>query len=149
LSVYSLRKLKTMKLYPFHQKELPDIQKKLFRRAHGIEQQIVANGNTVIEFTIPYNWVKITTMEVVGLPERMKADLTIHDSVTGAYSQTGISKFQLNQFGYNVNITEGYYRDHSEYDADLYIGMIVRVTIKNHTSLTPTIGVNLTLHEVV
>lgn len=138
-----------MKLYPFHSKELSDIQKKLFRRAHGIKQTLNANGNTTIEFEVPYTWAKITTMEVVGLPEMMQVDVTVHDTTTGTYSQTGISKFQLNKFGYDINIAKNYYRDHSEYDADLYQGMFIRMVIKNTTNLTPEIGINITLHEVV
>ena len=138
-----------MKNYPFSLKELPDIQKKLFRRAHGIKSTLNPNGNTEIEFTVPYSWAKITTMEVVGLPEMMQADVTIHDTINGTYSQTGISKFQLNQFGFNINLAKDYYKDHSEYDADLYQGMIIKIVIKNNTSLTPEIGINIILHEVV
>jgi hypothetical protein len=138
-----------MKNYPFCLKELPDIQKKLFRRAHGVSAALNANGNTTIEFEVPYTWAKITTMEVVGLPEMMQADVTIHDTTNGTYSGTGQSKYQLNKFGYDINLAKNYYRDHSEYDADLYMGMIIRMVIKNTTSLTPTIGVNITLHEVV
>lgn len=136
-----------MKLYPFHAKELADIQKRLFRRQHGIEVTLNANGNTEIEFDIPYAWAKITTMEVIGLPERMKADLTIHDTSLGLF--TGVPKLQLNKFGYDVNVAKDYFKDHSEYDADLYMGMIIRITFKNHTNLTPIIGINFTLHEVV
>jgi hypothetical protein len=136
-----------MKLYPFHSKELSDIQKKLYRRSRGIQKILNANSDTVIEFEIPYAWCKITTMEIVGLPEMMKADLFIMDSSAGTY--TGVPNYQLNQFGFNVNASKDYYKDHSEYDADLYMYMVVKVVIKNHTSNTPTIGINFTLHEVV
>lgn len=146
-----------MKNYPFSLKELPDIQKKLFRRAHGIKATLNANGNTDIEFVIPYSWAKITTMEIIDLPEMMSADLTIHADIDGKFKQsiegpsipTGVSKYKLNQFCFDVNVSKSYYKDHSEYDADLFQGMIIRVTIKNHTNLTPTVGINLTLHEVV
>lgn len=146
-----------MKLYPFHSKELTDIQKKLFRRAHGIKATLNASGDTQIELTVPYNWAKITTIEIVDLPEVMQADLTVHADVNGDFKtsvdgtviSTGVSKYKLNQFGFDVNIAKNYYKDHSEYDADLFLGMIIRITIKNLTNLTPTIGVNFTLHEVV
>jgi hypothetical protein len=136
-----------MKLYPFYSKELTDIQKKLFRRHVGIQQQLVANGDTTIVYEIPYAWCKITTMEIVGLPEMMKADLCILDSTAGTY--TTVPNFQLNQFGFDVNVNKDYYRDHSEYDADLYMYMQIKIVIKNHTANTPTIGINFTLHEVV
>lgn len=138
-----------MKNYPFALKELPDLQKKLFRRAHGVKTILNANGNTEIEFAVPYTWAKITTMEIVGLPQMMQADVTIHDNITGTYSGTGISKLQLNKFGFDINIAPNYYKDHSEYDADLYQGMIIKVVIKNNSNLTPEVGINITLHEVV
>lgn len=136
-----------MKLYPFHSKELVDIQKKLFRRAYGIQGTLIANGNTTIEFTVPYAWCKITTMEIVGLPEMMKVDLCIMDSPLGLY--TGVPNYKLSQFGFDVNVAKNYYKDHSEYDADLYMNMVIKVIIKNDTANTPTIGINFTLHEVV
>lgn len=136
-----------MKLYPFSLKELPDIQKKLFRRATGIQHTLIANQDNVIEFSIPYAWCKITTLEIIGLTEMMKIDLFITDSNLGRY--TGVPNYQLNQFGFNVNVAKELYKDHSEYDADLYMYMIIKVVIKNHTNLTPTVGINFTLHEVV
>jgi len=136
-----------VKLYPFHSKELPDIQKKLFRRHHGVQATLIANSDNVILFEVPYAWCKITTMEVVGLPEMLPADLYILDSTAGTYS--GVPDFQLNKFGYDVNVSKDYYKDHSEYDADLYMWMQIKVVIKNNTPSSPTIGINFTLHEVV
>jgi len=136
-----------MRLYPFHAKELSDIQKRLFRRATGVQATLSANGDTTIQFSIPYAWCKITTMEIVGLPEMMKVVLLITDSNLGRY--TGIPNYQLNQFGFNVNAAKEYYRDHSEYDADLYMDMIIKVVIKNPSNTTPTVGINFTLHEVL
>lgn len=136
-----------MKLYPFHSKELVDIQKKLFRRAIGIQTTLNSEADTVIEFEVPYAWCKITSIEIVGLPEIMKADLFIMDSNAGTY--TGVPNYQLNQFGFNVNVAKNYYKDHSEYEADLYMYMVVKVVIKNHTTNTSTVGINFTLHEVV
>jgi hypothetical protein len=136
-----------MKLYPFHSKELPDIQKKLFRRSRGVQATLNPNGNTVIEFIIPYNWCKITTIEVVGLTHMVKVDFSIIDTPVGTYST--VPNYKLNQFGFNVNMSKDYYRDHSEYDADLYLGMVIQLVVKNDTDTTPLIGVNFTLHEVV
>lgn len=130
----------------FAEKTLPT-GKKLFRRAHGVQHTLVANSDNIVEFIVPYAWCKITTMEVVGLSEITKADLCIMDTPTGTYST--IPNYKLNQFGFNVNISKNYYRDHSEYDADLYAGMVVKVVLKNNTSNTETVGINFTLHEVV
>lgn len=136
-----------MKLQPFASKELPDIQKKLFRRAHGFQHNLVANSENIIEFIIPYAWCKVTTLEIINLPAMMQCDLTICDTSTGTYST--IPNYKLNQFGFNVNVAKNYYKDHSEYDADLYLGMKVCLILKNTSNFTDTIGINLTLHEVV
>lgn len=131
--------------------------KKLFRRAWGIKSTLLSSADTTIEFTIPYAWCKITTMEIVGLSKMMSVDLTVHADVNGSFKTsidgsvipTGVPKYKLNQFGFNVNASKDFYKDHSEYDADLFQGMIIRVVIKDGDSTTPTIGINLTLHEVV
>lgn len=130
----------------FVEKTLPN-GKKLFRRAHGIQHTLFANSDNIIEFVVPYNWCKITTMEVIGLSEMLKIDLSVMDTPAGTYST--IPNYKLNQFGFNVNASKNYYKDHSEYDADLYLGMIVKIVIKNNTTNTETIGINFTLHEVV
>lgn len=136
-----------MKLQPFASKELPDIQKRLFRRVHGVQSTISANSETIIEFEIPYNWCKINEMQIINLPAMMKADVMLLDNTSGSYS--GIPKHKLNQFGFNVNISKDRYEDNSRYDADLYLGMFIKVVIKNETELTGTIGINFVLHEVV
>lgn len=140
----------------FAEKTLPS-GKKLFRRAWGIKSTLQSSGDTTIEFIVPYIWCKITTMEIVGLPKMMSVDLTVHADINGAFKtslegsliQTGVPKYKLNQFGFDVNASKDFYKDHSEYDADLFQGMIIKIVIKGGDVNTPTVGVNLTLHEVV
>ena len=108
----------------------------LFKRVHGI-QQIVSVGNNIIDFVIPYTWVKITGIECVGCESLDSVSLYIVHPVAGI----------LNQFGYAVNMRDQFYSRPSEYDADLYSGLIVRAV---YTSLSAkTIGINYILNEVV
>ena len=61
---------------PFNSKELPD-GKKLYRRVHGIQATLAADGNTEIEFLVPYNWCKITGARLLWFPEGVKADFFV------------------------------------------------------------------------
>jgi len=131
---------------PFASKELPN-GKKLFRRAHGYTIQLVANGDATLTVTVPYAACKINKAEVIGCPEGVKVDLKILDSTTGTY--TGVSNYQLNQFGFDINISKDFFEDHSPYDADLFVNMQVVFVFKNSTDSTKTIGVNIPFHEVV
>lgn len=127
---------------PFASKSLPN-GKKLYKREHGIQATVNQGVNNII-FTVPYNWVKIIGMEIVNGENLDTCNLYILDSISGAYST--IPNYQLNQFGFNVNITKDIYEEENAYDADLYIGMQIKVEYTSQTN--KTIGLNFNLSEV-
>ena len=55
----------------------------------------------------------------------------------------------LNQFGFNVVVSELLYSDKSDYDADVYSGFQIVVKYKNQTNSDKEIGFNLIYHEVI
>lgn len=133
-----------MKLQAFAQKELPDIQKVLFKRVVGIQHSL-SSGSNVITYSIPYNWVKITGLEIINGENLDTVSVEILDTPTGTVSS--IPNYKLNQFAFNVNVSKDYYEHKSEYDADLYLNLQIKIT---YTSLSAkTIGVNFILNEVV
>jgi len=117
--------------------------KKLYKRIHGI-QQAVSIGANVINFSIPYPQVKMNGAEFVGGLTGDIVSLEIYDDASGTYST--IPNYKLNQFGFNVNVSKDYYIHKSEYDADLYYGMVIKVTYT--TAINSTIGINFILNEV-
>lgn len=117
--------------------------KKLFKRIHGI-QKLAIIGVTELIFVVPYSWVKINGIELVGGDSLDTISLYILDSTTGSYS--GHANYQLNQFGFEANIPKDYYINVSEFDADLYQGMQIKVEYTS-TSIKK-IGLNLLLTEV-
>lgn len=131
--------------YPFNNKYLPD-GKKLYRRKHGVKGTCSVGEETPIDFIIPYGHCKIDEVELIDSNTGDVADIMILDSDIGSYS--GVPYLTLNQFGYDVNISEGYYSDSSNYEADLYLGMVVRVLYKNLGDTEANFGINLVLHEV-
>jgi hypothetical protein len=130
---------------PFATKTIstPTGTKKLFARVHGIQPELIEGSNT-IDFTIPYPWVKITGIMVYGGETLDKVDLSIYDTAAGTYS--GVPNYKLNQFGFAANISKDNFEWTSPYDADLYQGMIIKVT---YTSISAkSIGINFILNEV-
>jgi len=126
---------------PFASKQIGS--KKLYKRVHGVKNDLI-QGDNVIVFTIPYAWAKINGIELVGGENLDAVSLAVLDSATGAYST--IPNLQLNQFGFQINVSKDYYQFKSEFDADLYLGMQVKIT---YTSLSAkNIGINFILNEL-
>lgn len=121
--------------------------KNLFRRKHGMSKAVAANSTDTIIFSVPYNQAKITKAELVNCSAGDIVNLTVHDDTSGSYST--IPNYKLNQFGFDVNMPDGMYVDESQYDADLYLGMVVKIEYTNNTGSQAIIGVNITLHELV
>ncbi len=120
-----------------------DVVKKLYKREHGIQSTLTSGANTVM-FTIPYGWVKIIGLELIGGEVLDTVDFFVLDSTSGTYS--GVPNYTLNQFGFNVNVTPGEYEEMCNYDADLYYGMQIKI-IYNSVS-NKTVGINFNLNEV-
>lgn len=131
---------------PFASKILAN-GKKLFTRIHGTQITIDNAGTVNIDFTIPYAACKITGLRVIGGKLGDNVNLKILDTATGA--NTTIPHYQLNQFGFNMNVAA---EDHvylSDYDADLTQNLVIRM---QYTALSVPIPrllcINFILHEV-
>ena len=141
-------------MYPFAKKTLED-GKKLYRRKHGLRQTCVANETTVIELMVPYAHCKIDEVEIVGCDNTDDVDLLVLDTENGDIQLSMgvpedqvVSKAVLNQFGFRVALSDMFYSDSSNYDADLYYGMFVKVLYYNNSDVDKSIGINVVLHEV-
>lgn len=131
---------------PFAAKVLSD-GKKLFRRKHGFGKVISANSTDTLTLSVPYAQAKITKAEIMNSLCGDTVDLTIHDDASGTY--TTVPNYQINQFGFDVELCDGMYVDESKYDADLYVGMVIKITYTNNSNSDRRVGVNITLHELV
>lgn len=133
--------------YPFANKKLPD-GKSLFRRIHGIKLTTDGTSNSQkIIFTVPYNSAKITSTEIIGAELGDIIDFKILDTTSG--TATGIPNYMLNQFGFGVYPSKERYEQKSEYDADLFIGLQLEITLTPVDTLVRNVYFNLVLHEVV
>ena len=130
---------------PFAHKVLPD-GKKLFRRKHGITIGLTPNETTNTIFTVPYNYCKINEVEAVGGVHGDYVNLKVLDSANGDYS--GTPNAVLTQFGFNVFVTPEHYKDKCNYDADLYLGMQIKIEYTNSQNDTRNVFANFGLHEV-
>lgn len=126
---------------PFAAKKIDG--KNLFTRVHGVTSSI-GMGLNIIEFIIPYAHVKFNALEIVNGDEGDSVNLKVVDDANGTYST--IPDYVLNQFGYNVNIPQGFYKRDSSYDADLYQNMKIR--LEYNSVVAKTVKINIILHEL-
>lgn len=117
--------------------------KTLYKRIMGFKQTLVQGANT-FEYVIPYNWAKMTGIEVVGAEIGDTSDFTVLDTAQGTYS--GVPNYRFNQYAFSVNLAEKFYKHKSEFDSDVYIGLRIELV---YTSISAkTIGINIILNEV-
>ncbi|MEO0271689.1 MAG: hypothetical protein ABIM30_01195 [candidate division WOR-3 bacterium] len=129
-------------LSPFASKNLEN-NLKLFKRYVGIQQEL-NSGTNVILYPIPYNWVKITGIDIINCSILEKISFEILDSTDGRYS--GIPNFKLNQFSFSANLPNEFMSVKSNYDSDLYLGMQIKITYECISE--KTIGINFDFNEV-
>ena len=127
---------------PFASKTLSD-GRSLFSRVHGERFTCVAGSNT-FSFSVPYPQVKFNELEIIGAEIGDRASLKVMDDASGTY--TTVPNYQLNQFGYSVAIAKDYYDRASNYDADLYYGMVICVEFESESA--KDILVNFIMHEI-
>lgn len=127
---------------PFANKQLPD-GKKLYSRVTG-NKYVCTTGINVLEYTITHNQVKFNELELIGGEIGDTVCLKVLDTVTGSY--TTVPNYQLNQFGFNVNVGKDFYSRSSNYDADLFIGM--RIVVEYDSISSKEVGINFVIHEV-
>lgn len=126
---------------PFSQKTANGM--KLYTRATGVSHAVVVGAN-VLDFVVPFNTVKFNGLEIVNGKAGEKVSLKILDTPAGAIS--GVPNYELNQFGFDVNLPDGFYSRESNYDADLIKDLKVRIEF---TAIEArNVGVNYLIHEL-
>lgn len=106
--------------------------KKLFKRVHGVVVDAVAGMNS-ISLIVPYPAVKLNELQILWCDEGTTAKFFVDDTEAGLYQQSlgvpaGATEpfLMLNQFGFGLGVAAGFYKQYSEYDADLIGGMRLR-----------------------
>jgi hypothetical protein len=133
-------------LLPFAAKEMSN-GKKLFRRAHGYKIALVSEGDAVLTIAVPYAVCKIQEAEILWCPAGVCVDFKVLDKAEAPLY--GTPNAVLSQFGFDINVAKDFYKDFSPYDADLVLNMQLQITLKNPTTETNIVGVNIPFHEVV
>lgn len=132
---------------PFGSKKLPN-NKSLFRRIHGLSLTLDGTLNAQkTTFVVPYTAAKITSTEIVGAKLGDSIDFKVLDTAAGTV--TTIPNYPLNQFGFSVYPSENRYEQKSEYDADLFVGLQLEITVTPVNTDVRTVYFNLVLHEVI
>lgn len=132
-------------LPPFAAKEVP--AGKLFRRKHGFSSSEISAGQTgTIILSVPYNTVKVNEFEFINCSEGDTVNFKVLDTPTGTLSTT--PNYLLNQFGFSCQMPTGFYKDFSQYDADLIKDMQIQIEYTNNSGSAKTIKGNIVYHEV-
>lgn len=129
---------------PFTSKDLPN-GKRLKRRKHGYTHTLTT-GTSSMEIVVPYAHAKINQAEIVWAPEGLTCNFKVLDTAIGTYST--VPDFLLEQFGFNVNVAKDFFTDISQYEADMYAGMRIKIEFNNTSIVEKTIGINVVFHEV-
>jgi hypothetical protein len=116
---------------------------KLYTRTHG-QTFSLAQGSNNCDFTIPYNQSKFNGVEIIGGEVGDKVTLQVLDTATGTIST--VPNYLLNTFGTTVNVPAGFYSRESKYDADMILGLQIRLVYNSISA--KTIGVNYMIHEL-
>ncbi len=119
------------------------VKKNLYARNTGKRFEVVT-GTNILEYIVPYAWVKMIGLECIGGELGDYADLKVYDTAAGTYS--GVPNLVLNQFGFALNMAKDYYERTSPFDSDVYGGMTLKL---NYTSMSyKNIGINYMMNEV-
>lgn len=117
--------------------------KSLFKRIVGKQYSLVVGDNTLL-YAETFPWVKFISLEIINGEVGDYCSLYILDTATGTYST--VPNAPLNQFGYGANIGAGFYVQRSEFDADIYAGLQIKIV---YTSVSAkTVGINYVMNEV-
>ena len=120
---------------------------KITKRKHGYKFNITANSMGEFEIAIPYNLCKLDDVEVIGCSKGDCVSLKVLDDDLGTIS--GTPKAVINQYGFAVNLPKDYYKDHSEYAADLFAGLYLKIEYQESEGIDKTIYFNMNFHEVL
>ena len=146
-----LQSVDVKKETPFADKkiEVNGVLKSLFKRIHGVSETVTAGATANIDFVAPYSASKFTGAELFGVDLGDTLNFYVLDDASNTYSGAPGSNYQLNQFGFNVEMPPGgKYKNTSNYDADIYLGMVIRCEYTNNGAEDKYIAMNPWLHEV-
>ena len=120
---------------------------KLSERKHGYKYNISANTMVEIEIPVPYSMCKLDSVEIIGCDKGDCASFKVLDNDLGTIS--GTPKAVINQYGFAVNLAQDFYKDHSEYAANLFIGLYLKIEYQESNGIDKEIYINMNFHEVL
>lgn len=117
--------------------------KKLYARNVGSQYDVIIGTNT-LTYTATYAWAKMLGVEAINCSALDTVDFKVLDDSNGTYS--GHPNLVLQQFAYTLNLPKDYYQRFSQFDADIYAGMVIQMTYNSVSN--KTIAINFLLNEV-
>jgi len=116
-------------------------------RGEGIKYTFAADEEYTMELPVTWAKAELTGVEVMGNKLGDNIQLKILDTATGTYST--IPNYVLNQFGFDWNLPDTFYRKELPYYATLHQGMRIAVVYKNNSGEPSTVYINFDIHEAL
>tara|TARA_R110000868_G_C10972548_1_gene770422 strand:- start:15806 stop:16237 length:432 start_codon:yes stop_codon:yes gene_type:complete len=124
-----------------------------FKKVTGTKKVIAANSTENIELTFPFTKGLIKGAKIINTHIGDSLNFKIKDTATNTYSQAPIEVFGanivLNQFGFDVYLTNESLEDTAEFAGELYSGMILCCEYTNNTNESKTVYMNADIYELV
>lgn len=117
----------------------------LTKRKKGYSFDVLASQISTIEIPIDFD-CKVDVVEIINCDIGDSVNFKVLDDDTGSIST--IAKSVLNQYGYDVKMTDKFYKEQNKYQADLNKGMYLLFEFSENSNKAKTIYINIDFHEV-
>lgn len=129
---------------PFSSKYISD--GKLTKRKKGYSFNVLAGQNNLFEIPVEFK-CKVDAVEIINCNIGDSVNFKVLDDDLGTVST--IPKALLNQYGYDVKMPNGFYKEQNKYQADLSQGMYLKFEYLENSNIDKTIYINIDFHEVL
>jgi len=136
---------------PFSSNKLPD-GRVIHKRVTGVSTIIPANSTATLQLIVPYVEARFKGARLINTTMGDTVNFKILDDNLNTYSKFDASiatNVPLDQFGFNVYMTDGSFYETSKYAGSLFVGMVLDCEYTNNTNASKEIYMNCDIHEVI
>ena len=123
-----------------------------YKKVTGVKKLIDPGSTENIELAFPFPKGLVKGAKIINTHIGDSLNFKIKDTDTNTYSQAPVESvgpnYILNQFGFNVYLTNESLEDTAEFAGVLYQGMVLTCEYTNNTSEAKTVYMNCDIYEL-